>query len=169
MITAIEGMLGITVPKWVIELVLAALLALFLVAHFEHVGAAKELASLQKSSAALIAKAQTQISNDAARYTSAQKVNQEKTDEATTRVTALQSELAASVRQYEAYRRSHPDVSRPAGGSQPASAGAAGPDARDAIIVRLAERGNELAGSVGELSAQLQSCQRDRDALTGLP
>lgn len=169
MITAIEGMLGISVPKWVIEAALALLLGLFLIAHFEHVGAARALAKLQKSSAALIAKAQTQIAHDTQQYSAAQKANQEKTDEATTRVTALQSELAASVQQYQAYRRSHPDVSRPAGGSQPASAGAAGPDQRDAIIVRLAERGNELAGSVGELSVQLQSCQRDRDALTGLP
>lgn len=169
MITALEGIFGITVPKWIIEVVLAALLFLFLVAHFEHKGAEAELGKLQKSSAVLIAKAQTQITHDAEQYSSAQKANQEKTDEATASVTTLQSQLADSVRQYQAYRSSHPSVSHTVSQPVAAPAGASSPDQRDTIIVRLAERGNELAGSVASLSAQLQSCQRDRDALSGLP
>lgn len=169
MISIIEAIFGSKVGRVLAELLLVAIAVTAVVLHFEHKGAADELSKLQKSSAVLVQKAQAQIATDTKQYQAAQATNQEKTNEALSRVTTVQSQLADSVRQYDAYRSQHPDVSRPAGVAGAAQSGECGSEDCGAVIERLAVRGNELAGSVGTLSADLQSCQRDRDALTGEP
>lgn len=169
MITLIEKLFGSTLGKWIAEALVVLIAVVALVYHFEHKGAAEELGKLQKSSATLITKANAQIAANTKQYQAAQAANQEKTNAALAANTTLQSQLTDSVRQYDAYRRAHSAVASTTGASGAAQPGECGPEDCGSVIARLAVRGNELAGSVGALSADLQSCQRDRDALTGLP
>jgi hypothetical protein len=169
MISIIEGIFGSKVGRIVAEIVLVLALIAAVVLHFEHKGAREELAKLQKSSAALVAKADADIAKETAAHVADVKANQEKTDAALAANTALQSALDQRVRDFDAYRRAHPDVPRSASGPGPASGGECGATSCGDLASQLAKAGDELAGSAGALSATLQSCQRDRDSLTGEP
>lgn len=169
MIALIEMVLGSKVGRWVAEFVLAALVIGVGVLYLEHRGASHEFAKLQKSSTALVAKVTRQNADAAARYRASVAQNQEKLHADEARAIALRTQLDDSVRNFAAYRRAHPDVARAPG--QPSAAAGGEPGAVDfgAIAVRLGEVGNELAGSVADLRGALQSCERDRDSLTGEP
>jgi hypothetical protein len=169
MIALIESVFGIKIPAWIIEIVLIAALSLGAVLYFEHKGATEELGKLKTSSAALIVKASKDIAVETAAHAADVKANQEKTDAALAQVTATNNLLAERVRDFDAYRRSHPDVPRAGGNTVATQPGECGASSCGDLAVRLAERGNELAGSLGAVVASLQSCQRDRDSLTGLP
>lgn len=169
MITLIESVLGVSVPRWVIELVLAVLLVGSAALYLEHRGAQHELAKLQRSSAALVAKAEKQITRDASDYAAAQKANQEMLDAAQAAYAREHADLDDSVRKYDAYRKAHPDVARTPRQPGAASGGECGARDCGAVVEELAVRGNELAGSLGGLASGLQACERDRDALTGKP
>lgn len=163
------GLIGLNVPAWVVELVAIVALAGGAVLYFEHRGAAHELVKLQTSSAKLVAKANTDIVDETTQHVAADKANQEKLNAALTTNTALQSQLADSVRGFDAYRRAHPDVARPSGGPVAAVSGECGARSCGDLAQELAGRGNELANAVGQLDATLSACQRDRDSLNGLP
>lgn len=165
MITLLESFL----PKWLIEVLVIGLLVVVAVLYLEHKGASAELGKLKISSAALVQKAQAQNVETAKQYQAASAANQEKVDEAQVHVASVQSQLDGSVRQYDTYRRAHRAVASPASSGVAAQSGECGVEDCGAVVERLAVRGNELAGSVGGLSAELQGCQRDRDALTGEP
>lgn len=169
MISLIESMCGISVPRWVIELVLAALVLGGAVLYLEHRGAARELAKLQVSSARVIAQAKDQIKADTASYAAAQSINQGKLNAALSANTALQSNLTQRVRDFDAYRRAHPDVESSGGVTVTAPSRECGARSCGELAQELAARGTELAGAAGAASAALQACQRDRDALTGKP
>lgn len=169
MISLIESLFGISVPKWVIEAVLVALVLGGAVLYLEHRGAARELATLQRSSAKVLAQAHDQITKDAQDYAAAQKANQELNNAAIESVASLQSQLDQRVRDFAAYRRAHPDVAGTAREPGATSAGECGARSCGDIAQELAERGTELAGSAGQAAAALGSCQRDRDSLTGKP
>lgn len=169
MITIIEAILGSKFGRIVAEILAVVLLGSFLVLHFEHKGATEELAKLKVSSTVLIAKARKDIQDETAAHAADVKANQEKTNAALAANTLTQRALTQRVHDFDAYRASHPDVSRPTGGSSTASAGECGATSCGDLASGLAKTGNELADSNGQLSAALQSCQRDRDSLTGLP
>lgn len=169
MIALIESLFGINVPRWVIEAVLVALVLGGAVLYLEHRGAQHELAKLQVSSARVLKQAKDQINAATASYAAAQLTNQEKLHAATAANAALESELTQRVRDFAAYRRAHPDVARSNGAAVATSSGECGARSCGDLAQELAERGTELAGSAGQAAAALESCQRDRDSLTGKP
>lgn len=169
MITLIESIFGSKVGRFIAELVLVLALAAAVILHYEHKGATEELGKLTTSSAALVAKANKDIAQETAAHVADVKANQEKTNAAIAANTALSAQLDSRVRDFDAYRRAHPDVPRSSGGPSAAQPGSCGATSCGDLAVQLAERGNDLARSDGELAASLQSCQRDRDSLTGLP
>jgi hypothetical protein len=168
-VSIIAKLFGISVPAWVIELVAVLALLGSAVLYLEHRGAVGELSKLQRSSVALVAKAQAAIVTEAKQYAADSATTQEKLNEALASNSDLQSQLAQRVRDFDAYRRQHANVSRPAGPTVAAGSGECGTESCGALASRLATVGDELAASVGELSASLYACERDRDALTGLP
>ena len=169
MITLIESIFGSTAGRVIAEIVLILALMCAVVLHYEHKGAKEELGKLQKSSSALIAKAQKEIAVETAAHAADVKANQEKLDAALAQVTATNDLLAQRVQDFDAYRRAHPNVPR-SGGVTPATGdGSCGAQSCGDLAVQLAERGNDLADSLGQAVAALQSCERDRDSLTGLP
>lgn len=169
MIAIIEGIFGSKVGRFLAELVLVLILITAVILHFKHEGAKEIIAKLQTSSAQLVAKANTDIAREVSQHQADVKANQEKTDAALAANTALQSDLDQRVRDFDAYRRAHPNVPRAASGSVAALGGECGALSCGDLASALAAAGNELADSQGQLTASLQSCQRDRDSLTGLP
>lgn len=169
MIALLETFFGSKVGRYIAEIVLVLALVGTAVLHYEHKGAAEELGKLKSSSVALVAKAQKDITRETAAHAADVKANQEKTDAALTANIVLQSELTQRVRDFDAYRAKHPDLPRTASGSSPTGSGECGVAGCGDVAVQLAERGNDLADSLGQTVAALQSCQRDRDSLTGLP
>lgn len=169
MIALLETLLGSKVGRWIAEALVIGLLLTAAILHFEHKGATEELGKLQTSSTKLIKQANADIVKETAAHAADVKANQEKADAALTANTALALDRDQRVRDFDAYRRAHPDV--PRAGSEPAVAGAGecGATSCGDLASRLAKAGNELADSQGQLIATLQSCQRDRDSLTGLP
>lgn len=173
MISAILKLFGFAVvPAWVTWLVEGtAIVALCTsgVLYLEHRGAAKDLAKLQKSSTALIAKANATIATETAQHERDNAANLEKLTSANAAYAALDNALAERLREFDAYRRAHPSVARSGGGPVATSAGECGALSCGDLASQLAKAGNELAGAAGRLSAALEACQRDRDSLTGAP
>ena len=160
---------GISVPTWVMELAVGLALLGGGILYFEHRGAREELGKLQVSSAALVAKAEKTIRAETEKHAADNAANLEKLDAANRDNAALGSALDQRVRDFDAYRRAHPDVPRPAGGPAAPVGGECGAQSCSDLAVQLAERGNDLARSVADLTAALQAAERDRDSLTGLP
>lgn len=169
MILLITKLFGSTAGKWIAEILFALLAVGGVVLYLEHRGATQELTKLQKSSAALVQQTEQRNALDYDKYQAAATANQEKTNAALSANASLSARLADSVRGFDAYRRAHSPVASPTGAGGATSSGECGSEDCGAVVERLAVRGNELAGSDGALSADLQSCQRDRDALTGEP
>ena len=169
MTSLIAKLFGLTIPTWVIELVALLALSATGVLYLEHRGATHELQKLEVSSAKLLTSTKQQIAAEVKAHAADVAANQEKLNEALDSNAALQSQLDQRVRDFDAYRRAHAPVARAP--SQPAAAasGECGAQSCGDLAERLAERGNELATSIGELRAGLQACERDRDSLTGLP
>jgi hypothetical protein len=168
-ISLIEAVFGSKIGRIIAEIVLALIATAALVLHFEHKGAAAELGRLKASSTELIEKVRAANDADTKQYQAAVAASQEKANAAIAARATLQSQLANSVRQFDAYRHSHPAVAGAGGPGSAAGSGECGSQDCGAVAEGLAVRGNELAGSLGAVSADLQSCQRERDALTGEP
>jgi hypothetical protein len=157
------------VPAWVVEAIAIVALSGTVSLYLMHRGAARELAKLHTSSVKLQDKANKDIAQETAAHAADNAANQETLNATLKDYGVLSDTLDQRVRDFDAYRRSHPDVARPAGGSVPAGSGECGTEPCADLAVRLAERGDDLARSVGELAPALQACQRDRDSLNGLP
>jgi hypothetical protein len=132
-------------------------------------GKASELALLKVSSDTLKAKVKEAIDQTNASHQADEKANQEKLNAALTAANSLSGALDKRVRDFDTYRRTHPDVARPPGGPPVTGGGECGTLSCGDLASELAVRGDGLARSVGELTSTLQACQRDRDSLTGLP
>ena len=167
MIAALIARLGL--PAWVLEVILGALLLGGGILYFEHRGAQHELAKLQVSSAKLIAKANEAIATETKQHAADVAANKGKLDEALAVAAGAAADRDQRVREFDAYRKAHSGLPRPAGGPVAASDGECGARSCGDLASELAVRGDELARSVGELSAALQSAQRDRDSVTGEP
>lgn len=157
------------IPAKLQEIIVLVLVAFSVAAYLEHRGAEHELASLTKSSTALKAEAKKEIDKLTTKHAAADAANQEKIREANKRVADTTNARDRVVRDFDAYRRTHPDVESPSGKPEAARSRECGTEDCGTIVVRLAERANNLAHSLGEVSDSLQGCQRDRDFLTGLP
>ncbi|MDE2097029.1 MAG: hypothetical protein KGL39_07270 [Patescibacteria group bacterium] len=170
-LTGLFGLSGIQAK--IVEVVAVVLIAVSTYAafalHFEHKGALGELAKLQKSSTELLAKAQRDIQTETAKHAADVKANKETTDAAIAAANALSDALDQRVRDFDAYRASHPDVPRSAGGPDAAGGGECGLISCGELASQALQDANRLARSSADLSAALQSCQRDRDSLTGMP
>jgi hypothetical protein len=169
MIALLEAMFGSKVGRICAEVLLAVALLFGVYKYVEHKGAAQEIAALKASSAKVQDAAAKQIAANDAAHAAAVKTNEEKTNAAIQANVVTAGKLADSVRSFDAYRRTHGAVASPGSGPSAASAGECGVEDCGAVAVRLAQRGNELAGSLGDTTAVLQGCQRERDSLTGMP
>lgn len=139
------------------------------VLYLEYRGAVGELGKLQKSSTKLLAKADEKIKQQTVDHAAFVADNRSTTNALLDRNKSLSDTLDKLVRDSNAYRASHPDVPRPPGGPAAAPARDCGSLSCGDLAVLLAERGNDLFRSSGELDASLRSCQHERDSLTGLP
>jgi hypothetical protein len=169
MITLIEMILGSKVGRVIAEILIVLALLAAATLYLEHRGATQELAKLKDSSTKLLAKANKAIATETTQHAADNAENQEKFDAALKVNAQLSDTLDQRVREFDAYRASHPDVARPAGGSGPAEPGECGSHSCGDLAVLLANTGDELARVNGELSAALQACQRDRDSIVGWP
>lgn len=169
MITILEGFLGSKVGRIIAEILLVLVLFFGYRAHVQHEAANQALAKLQTSSSQLVAKKNAEIVAEISAHAADVKANQEKTDATLTAVTLLAADRDSRVRDFNAYRRLHADVPRSSSGPAAALEGECGAQSCGDLASRLAAAGNDLAASAGALSAELESCQRDRDSLTGLP
>lgn len=149
-------------------LIVALLIGFGVFVHHERaLGAAHEVATLQASSAKLNAAADAKVAALTAAH------NQENEENATVREAQLRAGVALSAQlgsvrnSFDAYRRSHPDVAGPAGGPAAAGGGECGATSCGDLASQLLQAGSDLARSNADLSAVLQSAQRDRDSLTG--
>lgn len=138
-------------------------------AHLIDEGKAKELVLLKTSSDTLKAKVAQVIAETTATHEAEAKANQEKLDATLKANAAISDALDQRLRDFNAYRRSHPNVASPPSGTPVTGAGECGTRPCGDVVADLAVRGDGLARSVGELTSTLQACQRDRDSLTGLP
>jgi hypothetical protein len=168
-VNSILGLFGLNVPAWAVELVAIVAIGCGVYFGLVHKGKAEELAKLQASSAALVHKITAENLAISKAYAAKQAETQEKLNNATAAQNAAVDVLAERVRDFDAYRRAHPDVARPAGPGGAAPAGECGDRPCGEVAVQLAEGGNGLARAVAGLIPALQACQADRDALTGLP
>jgi hypothetical protein len=168
-VNSILGFFGLNVPAWAVEIVAVAALIGGGVLYERHVGAEKVIANLRTSSVELIDRKTRENAETTARYEAQAKDNAEKLNNATAAQAAAVDVLTQRVRDFDAYRRAHPDVARPAGPGGAAPVGECGDRPCGEVAVQLAEGGNGLARAVAGLIPALQACQADRDALTGLP
>ena len=160
--------IGIPVPAWAVEIVAVVALLGSGALYFEHKGKEIEIDYLKAESQELIKSAEGQIKSINERHAAEVAANQEKLNAATAANNALADQLDQRVRDFDAYRRAHPAVASTPGVAGPARSGECGAFDCGELAVRLASTGDELARSNGLLVASLQSCQRDRDSLTGL-
>lgn len=169
MIMLIETIFGSKIGRTIAEALMIVVLVGMASLYLEHRGALGELAKLQKSSTELLAKAQKDIQTETAKHAADVKANEEKTNAVLAANAALGGALDQRVRDFDAYRASHPDVPRSAGGPDAAGGGECGLISCGELASRALQDANRLARSSADLSAALQSCQRDRDSLTGMP
>jgi hypothetical protein len=135
--------------------------------HLINEGKAKEIVSLKKSSDSLNAAADAKVAQLTADHVKEVADLQEKFDEQQ-RASSLQSASDSDrLREYDAYRRSHPAVQSASSG--PAAAGArTGSDSQvDSIAIRMEEVALGLADADRETLNALQSCMIERDSVTG--
>lgn len=135
--------------------------------HERHVGAAKEVAALTKSSDELNRKADAKIV----------KLNTEHATQVATIIGVIDNERKANVsaaasdaqrlREYDAYRRSHPAVGSPASGPGDQSGRGGSADSTDDILQRLELVGLQLAAANRLAKTALTSCMIERESLTG--
>lgn len=135
--------------------------------HERHVGAAKEVAALTKSSDELNRKADAKIV----------KLNTEHATQVATIIGVIDNERKANVsaaasdaqrlREYDAYRRAHPPVGRPASGPQDQNDGSGSADKNADRSFELEQDALNLADAGRSVLTALGSCMIERDSLTG--
>lgn len=134
-----------------------------------------EVAKLHKSGTELEAKVEKANAATTSAYQAGVNSNQGKLDEAHHDVETVTAQRDAVASAFALWVRQHPGSSPNAGvarpGSQPEAAGngECGYLSCADLAIQLVQDGDNLARDLGLVTADLQSCQRDRDSLTGLP
>lgn len=169
MITLIEMIFGSKIGRILAEIALGLLLLSCTVLYLEHRGAAKVMAKLEKSSDQVKQDAKDEIDRNNRNHAAEVKTNVDTTKAAVGAANALSAALDLSVRNFDAYRRAHPAVASAGGGSAATGLGECGAQSCGDLASAALQDGDQLTGSNAELSGVLQGCQRERDALTGLP
>lgn len=161
----------VPLKDWIYGGIIVALLAGFGVytVHERHLGAAHEVAALQKSSAALQAKAQEHIIEVAKAYTDSFNANEEKLNAQLQAASDQHDSDAQRLRDYDAYRSAHSAVARAANAPATPVSGASGTDDLEQRIASLEQVALSLADADRQIEAALAACIRDRDSLTGKP
>lgn len=156
---------------WVYGGIIVALLIGFgvFVHHERTVGAAHEVAALQKSSQELIAKETAHVALVAKTYAAAAAATQGDLDAKIQAADAQHTSDAQRLREYSAYRSTHPDVASPAGASRNNGAGTSGAGQGEDFVASLGQSGVALADALRDTSAALSACMKDRNDLTGKP
>lgn len=171
----IGKLLGINLPAWIVEVAAVLAIGTAGLGWFAHHERGIELAKLQRSSEQAKAQAAKQIADIKAAHAAADQANQEKLDEAHNDVAAVSAQRDGVATAFAQWVRQHSGgsangaVARPPGQPEAASDGGCGPRSCADLAVQLVQDGDDLARDLGNVSADLQACRRDRDSLTGLP
>lgn len=136
--------------------------------HLIDEGEARQLAKMKVSSDKLLATAQANIVKETEAHAADVAANQVKLDEQLKANSVLSDALNKRVRDFDAYRRQHPALAGSPGGPSSASPGECGAISCGDLASQSLQDSDELARSVGELRAVLQSAQRERDSLIGI-
>lgn len=159
----------IPTKDYIYAAIIVALLAGFgwYTIHERHIGAAKEVAALKVSSDELNRKADAKIV----------KLNTEHATQVATIIGVIDNERKANVsaaasdadrlREYDAYRRSHPAVGSPASGPKNQSDGSGSADRNADRSFELEQDALNLADAGRSVLTALKSCMIERDSLTG--
>jgi hypothetical protein len=135
--------------------------------HIEAKGAAHEIAALQASSKTLTDAATKQVAETAANYATTVAAITEKADENDKASAAQHESDAQRLRDYDAYRSSHPALESAGSGTQPQAAGTPGDNGVERSLSSLEQVALDLAGSLRDDQNALSACMADRDGLTG--
>jgi hypothetical protein len=159
----------IPAKDWIYGTLIASLLAFgfYEVHHLKAEGAAQEAAALQKSSAELQVKADAQVQVNAANYAATVAAITERENANTQTANAQLSDAAKRVSDYDAYRRSHPNVGSPATAAAIAGSGSVGTSGIEDEFRQLEQVALSLASSTAHDVIALTQCMQERDALTG--
>lgn len=159
----------IPIKDWLYTGIIAALLIGFwyYTVHERELGAAREMAALQASSAKLQVAAQKQVAETAANYATTLNTIQEKQSDEIKMAAAQHDADARSLLYYDTYRRLHPALGSPASGPGTAGAGSSVAPTDDGRFSSLEQVALGLAGAARSDAGSLTACMADRDALTG--
>lgn len=160
------GLLSLTTVKewfWGGLVVAMGILAL----HVYHAGERHEVAALAAQSAKLVAQAQAQLEAQQADYNKQLGTLQERLNATIQADTAQHTLDAQRLRDFDAYRRAHPDVPSPSGGQGAGGNGAGGAQPGGDVFERLGSVALELADAVRAEARALNACVAERNALTG--
>jgi hypothetical protein len=91
----------------------------------------------------------------------------EKADENDKASAAQHESDAQRLRDYDAYRSSHPALESAGSGTQPQAAGTPGDNGVERSLSSLEQVALDLAGSLRDDQNALSACMADRDGLTG--
>lgn len=130
-------------------------------------GAQHELAALKISSDRLQQAAAKQVTQTAADYAASLSTIKENLDEQQRTNSVLASTDAQRLRDFDAYRRSHPALGGAAGGPGPQATGAGSTITVDEVLSGLEQSAQSLAAATRSASAALTACMADRDSLVG--
>ena len=146
---------------WAGLVVAMGLLAL----HIYHAGENHEIAALKVQSAKLVAQAAAQVAATQNIYETQLVMEKSAYDQSSQAAAAQLAADAQRLRDYDAYRRAHPDVG--SAGQPAASAGTGSPSGSDSILERLEQVAVQLAAATRDTSNALNACIAERSTLTG--
>lgn len=135
--------------------------------HLKAEGAAHEVAALKVSSDALVAQEAAHVALVAKTYAASAAATTETLNAQLQTADAQHASDAERLRQFSAYRSTHPDVARTAQPSSGAGTNSAGQG--EDFVSELGSAGVSLADALRASSDALNACMADRGALTGKP
>lgn len=133
--------------------------------HIYHAGEAHEIAALKVQSAKLVAQAAAQVAATQSAYETQLATEKSVYDQSSQAAATQLAADAQRLRDYDAYRRAHPDVG--SAGQPAASAGAGSPSGSDSILERLEQVAVRLAAATRDTANALSACVAERSTLTG--
>src|ERR1700675_4685145 len=159
----------IPIKDWIYGAIIAGLIAFgfYEVHHLKAEGAAHEVAALKESSDKLIAQETAHVALVAKTYAAQAAKTTETLDEQTQATAAAQSDAAQRLRNYDAYRRSHPDVARTGQPATDAAVSGAGEVVQR--FSRMEQVALQLIGAAANSRDALTSFMTDRVVMTGKP
>jgi hypothetical protein len=156
---------------WIYGAIIAGLIAFgfYEVHHLKAEGAASEVTALKVSSDKLIAQETAHVALVAKTYAAAAAATQETLDEQVQTAARAQVSDSERLREYSAYRSTHPDVASAAGAGGNTVTGSPSAGQGEDFVSELGSAGVSLADALRGTSAALTACMSDRDSLTGKP